>query len=343
VNGTIARMPKPLLIDLFCGSFGWSVGWLELGGRVVGVDIDHQPYHGPVPHGANLILQDVRTIHGSQFKDASLIVASSPCQEFSYRAMPWRRARELGPPHLGMELFAQAFRIQREAIEAAGHFIPMVQENVRGAQKWVGRARWHYGSFYLWGDVPALMPITLGKGSVKVNTMGAGWYPPGHPKHVRGLGFNTHADRQLRSEEEGVKVGDVGWRRDNDVPSQTFIDAAASGVKIGGPRGDDWFTHHNRPEFEDRATKNSGGSWFNIAHNTTSGTGQNPDGRLDGVKNKDADGYERDHPDAFGWKSPRTSSSNVSARKAASAAIAKIPLPLARHIARVYFPRETGE
>ena len=29
-----------------------------------------------------------------------------------------------------------------------------------GAQKWVGRARWHYGSFYLWGDVPALMPIS---------------------------------------------------------------------------------------------------------------------------------------------------------------------------------------
>ncbi len=32
-------------------------------------------------------------------------------------------------------------------------------ENVKGAQKWVGQARWHYGSYYLWGDVPALMPI----------------------------------------------------------------------------------------------------------------------------------------------------------------------------------------
>jgi hypothetical protein len=27
----------------------------------------------------------------------------------------------------------------------------------------VGRAAWHYGSFYLWGDVPALMPLDGGR------------------------------------------------------------------------------------------------------------------------------------------------------------------------------------
>jgi hypothetical protein len=55
-------------------------------------------------------------------------------------------------------LFDACFRIQREASEAAGRHIPMVVENVRGAQPWVGRAAWNYGSYYLWGDVPALMP-----------------------------------------------------------------------------------------------------------------------------------------------------------------------------------------
>ncbi len=55
-----------------------------------------------------------------------------------------------------------------------------------------------------------------------------------------------------------------------------------------------------------------------------------------GIKNKDADGYERSHPHAFGWKSPSTTSKNVAARKAASAMIAKIPFPLAQHIAAVY-------
>ena len=34
----------------------------------------------------------------------------------------------------------------------------MIVENVRGAQKWVGRSRWNFGSYHLWGDVPALMP-----------------------------------------------------------------------------------------------------------------------------------------------------------------------------------------
>jgi hypothetical protein len=36
-----------------------------------------------------------------------------------------------------------------------------VVENVRGAIPWVGRSRWNFGSFHLWGDVPALMPFTL--------------------------------------------------------------------------------------------------------------------------------------------------------------------------------------
>jgi hypothetical protein len=99
----------------------------------------------------------VTTLCGSQFREAALIVASPPCQEFSYRAMPWKRAKMLPPPD--NTLFNTCFRIQREACEAAGRHIPLIVENVRGAQKWVGRARWNYGSFYLWGDVPALMPI----------------------------------------------------------------------------------------------------------------------------------------------------------------------------------------
>ena len=87
-------------------------------------------------------------------------------------AMPWSRAKReiswqlwaqespFGNFHLN-DLFDACFRIQREASEAAGWQIPLVVENVKGAQPWVGKAAWHYGSFYLWGDVPALMPITF--------------------------------------------------------------------------------------------------------------------------------------------------------------------------------------
>lgn len=40
-----------------------------------------------------------------------------------------------------MYIIPQCFRIQREASLAAGKPIPLVVENVKGAQPWVGRAR----------------------------------------------------------------------------------------------------------------------------------------------------------------------------------------------------------
>lgn len=123
---------------------------------------------GTVPNAypAQLILQDALTIHGSQFRNVDLIVASPPCQNYSYLAMPWSRSTDPnnskaakalrkkweteGPDN---RLFDACFRIQREACEAAGRYIPMVVENVRGAVPWVGPAKANFGSFYLWGDI----------------------------------------------------------------------------------------------------------------------------------------------------------------------------------------------
>ena len=87
--------------------------------------------------------------------------------------MPWKRAKALGPP--SNELFDACFRIQREASEAAGHHIPLVVENVRGARPWVGQSAWAYDSFHLWGDVPALMPKALGDGLKQ----GGDWFGKG--------------------------------------------------------------------------------------------------------------------------------------------------------------------
>jgi hypothetical protein len=192
---TALDISRPLVVDLFAGSFGWSAGFIPEGYRSIGFDLEHCDYHGPIPARCHLVLTDVRLLRGEWFKHAAVIVASPPCQKYSYMAMPWQRAKDIahalrndqpdlfpdgydGPytvEHLNL-LFNECFRIQREASEAAGRYIPLIVENVRGAQPWVGRARWNYGSFYLWGDVPALMPPVVR--AQKFNPDGTA-HPPG--------------------------------------------------------------------------------------------------------------------------------------------------------------------
>ncbi len=247
----------PLAVDLFCGLGGWTEGLLAEGYRVVGFDNERHVY-SDARYPAQLVIQDVLTIHGAQFKDAALIVASPPCQAYSYRAMPWKKAKALPPPDNA--LFEACFRIQREASQSAGHHVPLVVENVCGAQKWVGRARWHYGSFYLWGDVPALMPIV--KKHVKVD---------GFQFNGSGGSFQTAAVTAHRQISEGWHL------KHYDETAKMQI--AGDGIKQGG-------------------------DWFNSSQPSIS--------RLHGSKS--------------------------TARKAASAQIAKIPLALARHIARAWKP-----
>jgi hypothetical protein len=151
---------KPLCIDLFCGLGGWAEGFLAEGWRVIGFDIERHDY-GTGGYPGELVIQDCLTLHGSQFKDADCLVFSPPCQNYSYMAMPWSRAKAMAARYrenIGdlNALFNACFRIQLEASQAAGHHIPLVVENVKGAQPWVGPAKAHYGSFYLWGDVESV-------------------------------------------------------------------------------------------------------------------------------------------------------------------------------------------
>jgi hypothetical protein len=256
----VSEAERPLAVDFFSGLGGWAEGLIAAGWRVRAYDIeDMYAATGAKMHEHyELVIRDVLDIHGSEIADAQLIVSSSPCTEYSYMAMPWSRAKAKRAAILAdktgearrklNELYDAQFRIQREACEAAGRHIPMVVENVRGAQEWVGQAKGNYGSYYLFGDVPAMLPEPAGGG-----------------RKVPGFRFDG-------------------------VSKKCFQQAAVE--------------HHE----------------------------------ITGQKNRDADGYDRNHPKAFGRKKPRTCSSAVHARKAASAAIAKIPLTLSRHIGKVYHP-----
>lgn len=222
-------MNKPLAIDLFCGLGGWSAGLIAEGWRVIGYDIEAHEY-GDQKYPGELIIRDVLTLHGRECKDAALIVASPPCQEYSYMAMPWSKAKAIEADYKSGKrdlkkltaLFDVCFRIQREASETAGRRIPMIVENVRGAQKWVGRSRWNFGSFHFWGDVPALMPIPT-KNALKFN--GANW-------NQNGTG-NLH-------DANGFKSQGMNWS-DQTKRGQDFTRLAGQhcGVKSGKAyRGD---------------------------------------------------------------------------------------------------------
>lgn len=190
-------------------------------------------------------------------------------------------------------LFNACFRIQREASEATGRLIPMVVENVKGAQPWVGPARAHFGSFYLWGDIDSV------GGSIVAG----------------GVRFGN----VLRPAKRGRKVPGMDWSKfgQPDYKPEAFngrlererAESIKNGRKTEGHVNKrDGFSHTrhltNQDESERvRAGAKNGGDWF--------GSGENCSEQL-----------------KHGSKS--------TGRKVASAKIAMIPPPLARHIARAF-------
>lgn len=307
-----------LAIDLFCGLGGWTEGLIAEGYDVVGFDIERHAY-GEHAYPAQLVLQDALTIHGKQFKNAALIVASPPCQEFSYMAMPWSRAKAIEAEYKSgardvkklTALFDACFRIQREACEAAGRHIPLIVENVRGAQPWVGRSRWNFGSFHLWGDVPALMPMT--KSVLKFN--------PDGTDHPPGSWFAVADSKNRGARDDSHKtVGHANMRDGHSHTRHLTNQAESDGVKFSGGAdvpGVGWTGFAK------------GGGWE--SHGLTRGP------LVAGFKGIDGKSLIRDRS-----KDARTSHGNSSSRKAASAMIAKIPFALAQYIARSWLPRQAA-
>ena len=300
---------KPICIDLFCGLGGWAHGFLAEGYRVIGFDIERHAY-GEERYPGDLVLQDARTLHGSQFRNATCIVASPPCQRYSRMAMPFSifkaEAARLRSDPSGREivalneLFESCFRIQREASEAAGRHIPMVVENVRGAQPWIGQAQARYGSYYLWGDVATVAgdgiyagltaptwdsPILRADGSLK--GFGSTWF-----------GIQSNGDRYDQRDANPIsgRNDPRDLRRDENGDWRALAEV---GVKCTGQQHGFEFAMARGPA---NGVK-QGGTWWH-------------------------------DPESIS----RKTSSKSHARKAASMRIAKIPFALSSYIARQFLP-----
>lgn len=85
-----------LVFDLYCGLGGWSEAFIDEGYTAIGFDIEAHNY-GNGGYPGTLVLRDVRTLNGEklvkEFGVPTCIVSSSPCQEYSYMAMPWSKAK----------------------------------------------------------------------------------------------------------------------------------------------------------------------------------------------------------------------------------------------------------
>lgn len=126
-------------------------------------------------------------------------------------------------------LFDACFRIQREACETCtcGHskwlhdsqygcsgdscdcerarcrYIPLVVENVKGAQPWVGDAKASYGSYFFWGDIETVNgnivvgPLEFGANVLRAPSRTGGKQNPDGTQHPQGSWFKI-ADSKNR-------------------------------------------------------------------------------------------------------------------------------------------------
>ena len=124
------------MLDLFAGLGGASQAMRERGWHVTTVELEERFKPD--------VVADITT-YNYQGPQLDLIWASPPCTEFSRESMPWCRTGK----EPSMALVGHALRVIQEAKPRF-----WVIENVRGAQRFLGPAKWVRNPVFLWGEFP---------------------------------------------------------------------------------------------------------------------------------------------------------------------------------------------
>jgi DNA (cytosine-5)-methyltransferase 1 len=114
--------PRPILLDLFCGAGGASVGYALAGFDVIGVDIEPQPNYPFDFHQGDALTTLDKLLMCRKRDDSNFVAvhASPPCQGYSTQTADKNRHLRLIVP-------------VRERLQRLG--LPYVIENVEGARK----------------------------------------------------------------------------------------------------------------------------------------------------------------------------------------------------------------
>lgn len=154
------------VLDLCCGTFGFSAGFLARGDYVLGVDADPDV---PVPEGAEFLCADVAELRPRDVGAFDVVLGGPPCPEFSQMRHANPRTRGRPPSSHAFAVVEACFRLARD-LEARWWAI----ENVRGAVKWwtpiYGEPTHRLGAWQLWASLPPTrfppMPMKLGARAV---------------------------------------------------------------------------------------------------------------------------------------------------------------------------------
>lgn len=197
---------SPLLVDLFCGAGGASVGYHRAGFRVVGVDIEEKPDY-PFP----MVRANALEV-ALDWTRVAVVHASPPCQAHTQMSARWRGRNTKADTH------EDWLTPTREWLPTLG--IPYVIENVPGATHHMNKTvTLHGGMFGLGVYRPRLFESNLmllaARAPKPRNPIGVyGTRPDGRTTYRlrnNGHGGGKSVIRAAKGVEEAQEVMGIDW------------------------------------------------------------------------------------------------------------------------------------